>query len=340
MEGTRKKIILAGGGTLGSVSPLLAVAQKYSAHYLFIGSVAGPEKDLVKAQGLPFVAITSGKLRRYFSWHNFVDVFKIKFAFWQSLRIIRQFKPDLILTAGSFVAVPVAWAAWCKKVPVIVHQQDLKIGLANKFMAPVAKKITVTFPEQAKDFKKSKVVVTGNPVRIIKNISQPLKPLVMITGGGLGARGLNNFVVNFIPQLLKKYEVHHILGPRNWDQALELEGYFPYKFVDQDMMSLLAQAEIVISRGGMSLISEVASLKKALILIPLPGSHQEVNANFFAKHNAAWVVKQGSYQIMERYLDKLFKDDKFKIDLGNNLSKLFPRNAVGNYVKLIEEVLS
>lgn len=333
----KHKIILVGGGTLGSVSPLLAIAAKYEAEYLFVGTQDGPEQKLIS--NIKFVSIKSGKLRRYFSWQNFTDAIKIKLAFFQSIKIIKQFKPDLILTAGSFVAVPMAWAGWVLRVPVIVHQQDIKIGLANRLMLPCARKITVIFSQQKNYFNNHKVVVTGNPVREYKVKSLVNKPMVVITGGGLGARGLNTFIAQFIPMLLEKYEVHHILGEANHDQRLELPGYHSHHFITDQMMELLSQADLIISRAGMSLITEAAYLKKPLILVPIPKSHQEQNATFLAKHNAAFVVKQGSKHVMHRYLSKLMSNDSLKDGLGNNLYQLFPKNAVDKYIKLIKEVL-
>lgn len=334
----RPKILLAGGGTLGSVSPLLAIAKKYEADYLFVCSQSGPEKNVIAENGISYITLDSGKWRRYFSWQNFVDIFKLKINFWCSLRIIHRFRPNLVLTAGSFVAVPIVWAAWILRVPVIVHQQDIKVGLANRLMAPFAKKVTVVFPEQEQDFNRKKVVVTGNPVRDFTKHDYD-KPIVVITGGGLGARSLNDFIKPFMPKLLSQYEVHHILGSQNWDQRLDLAGYQPYRFVTGGMLDLLSQADIIISRAGMSLISEAASLKKALVLVPIPGSHQEYNASFLAKHNAAFMVRQGSYQIMERYLDKLLERPELRQGLADNLYNLFPQNAINDYVILINSVL-
>lgn len=338
MESKRKKIFLVGGGTLGSVSPLLAIAENYPADYVFVGTEGGPEKSLVESYGLEFVAISSGKLRRYFSGENFKDVLKINKAFWQSLRLLRRHKPDIVLTAGSFVAVPMVWAAKLLAIPSIVHQQDIQVGLANKLMAPVAKKITVVFEQQKKDFNLKKVVVTGNPVRKQRIQSESQKPLVLITGGGLGARNLNDFVAHFVPMLSREYEVHHILGQKNWEQKFEHENYHTYKFIKEGMIDLMARAEIIISRAGMGFISEAASLKKALVLIPIPHSHQERNAAFFAKQNAAYMVRQGSFQIMDRYLQKLMRHAELRKGAGENLYNLFPKNAVGNYIKLIENI--
>ena len=340
MEKKNNKIILVGGGTLGSVSPLLAVAMDYPADYLFVGTFDGPERDFVASNGLTnFMPIHSGKLRRYFDWQNISDFFKVILGFFDSLKIIIKFKPDLILSAGSFVAVPMSLAAWFMRVPFIVHQQDIKVGLANKLMAPLAKKITVVFPDQEKYFNRKKVVITGNPVRQLKQIV-PERPIVLITGGGIGARGLNDFVATFIPKLLERYEVYHFFGDNNFDQSLSLPGYYPEKSIaSSGMIDLLSRAEIIISRAGMSLISEAASLKKALVLVPMPHSHQEENAAYLAKHNAAFMVKQGNYQIMERYLDKLLENSDLRLALGENINKLFPQNAVNDYKILIDKIL-
>jgi len=342
MNHKKRKILLVGGGTLGSVSPLLAVANKYEAEYLFIGSEHGPEKEFVISQGISnFRIIKSGKLRRYFDWQNFIDLFRIKLAFFQSLKIIWQFKPDIILTAGSFVAVPVVWAGWFLRVPVVVHQQDILVGLANRLMAPFAKRITVVFPEQVKNFNNSKTVVTGNPVRQVKSNLDKKEPLIVITGGGLGARSMNEFIKPFIPKMIKAgFSVYHLLGKNNSDQSLEMEGYHSDKFVKNAMLDILSQADIIISRAGMSLISEAAALKKALVLIPMADSHQEVNAGFLAKHNAAVMVRQGNDQIMDRYLDKLLSKEDLRKGLGNNLYKLFPKNAINDYIILIDKILN
>lgn len=342
MKKLQPKILLVGGGTLGSVSPLLAISEKYKAEYLFVGSEDGPEKDFVLSQGINnFRAIKSGKLRRYFDWQNFTDLFRIKIAFFQSLKIIWQFKPDIILTAGSFVAVPMVWAAFLMRKPVIVHQQDILVGLANKLMAPLAKKITVVFPEQVAYFNNKKTVITGNPIRRSKaNLDKDGK-LIVITGGGLGASSMNKFLIPFIPKMIKAgFKVYHLLGAKNADQALELEGYYSDKFVKTGMLDILSQADIIISRAGMSLISEAAALKKALVLIPITNTHQERNASFLAKRNAAVMIRQGNDQIMDRYLDKLFTKAELRAALGANLYQLFPKNAVNDYIILIDQILN
>ncbi len=323
---------------MGSVSPLLAIAEKYKADYLFIGTHNGPEKKVITSLNLNFKSISNGKLRRYWSLNNFLDLYRIILGFFQSIKIIYKYKPDIVLSSGSFVAVPVIIASRLLGVRSIINQQDIVIGLANSIKSFFAHKITVTFPEQIANFNSEKTIVTGNPVRSLKyNIK--VKPLVVITGGGLGALEFNNFLKEFIPFIVQKYEVHHILGENNYNQKLDIPNYIPYKFIKTGMIELLANAEFIISRAGMSLITEVASLKKPLLLIPIPDSHQEKNAEFFAKHNAVLFVKQGSKQIMKRYLEKVISNKELRYALGENLNNLFPFSAVDRYIELIENTV-
>src|SRR3989344_4178287 len=144
------KILFSGGGTGGSVSPLLAIAEyiktkQSNTEFLWLATKQGPEGHLVGKYNIPKRKIYSGKLRRYFSLKNFSDPFLIVAGFFQALAVIFKFKPQVIVAAGSFVAVPVVWAGWVLTVPAIIHQQDVKLGLANKLMAPFARAITVTF---------------------------------------------------------------------------------------------------------------------------------------------------------------------------------------------------
>ena len=140
------KILISGGGTAGSVVPLIALAQKIrekkpESKFLIIGTKKGwPEKQLIKDQKISFSSIYSGKLRRYFDWRNFFDLFLVLIGFIQSIFLIKRFKPDISISAGGFVSVPVNFAAYVLKIPILIHQQDIVPGLANKLIAPFAKK--------------------------------------------------------------------------------------------------------------------------------------------------------------------------------------------------------
>ncbi|MFH0856327.1 MAG: UDP-N-acetylglucosamine--N-acetylmuramyl-(pentapeptide) pyrophosphoryl-undecaprenol N-acetylglucosamine transferase [bacterium] len=232
------KIILSGGGTGGSVTPLLAIAEELKTQhkgeidFLWLGTKKGIERKMVETQGIKFRPIFSGKFRRYFSFKNFIDPIFIVMGFFQSLWINLVFKPDIILTAGGFVAVPVVFSGWLLRIPVLVHQQDVEIGLANKLMMPFAKIITCSLQEagsrrdglQCVSTTKGKVYFTGNAIR--KNIFNTRSreelekkfnlerniPTVLILGGGTGAMAVNNIVVQTISELTKFCQVIHITG--------------------------------------------------------------------------------------------------------------------------------
>ncbi|MFA6271495.1 MAG: glycosyltransferase [Patescibacteria group bacterium] len=221
------KIVLSGGGTGGSVAPLLAIYQQLvkveNTEFLFIGGNNSIEKDLAEENGIRFESIISGKLRRYFDPRNFLTPFAVILGFFHAIRILKKWRPDIILSAGSFVAVPVVWAAWLLRKPVIIHQQDLRKGLANKLMTPFATKITVTFPESLADFPRGKTIHTGNPIREsilsgnretamhIFSLSDNI-PVILILGGGTGALTLNKIVTDSLPRLLEFCQIIHIAG--------------------------------------------------------------------------------------------------------------------------------
>src|SRR5579885_3116676 len=172
------KILLVGGGTGGPVAPLLAVAQclrnaRSRVEFLFIGTRKGPEQAMVAAANIAFTSIFAGKWRRYFSVKNLLTPFQVIIGFVQALLVLKKNRPVVAFGAGGFVQVPVLYAAWIYRIPVIIHQQDISPGFANAICAPIASLITVSFEESLKEFSqgtgllshksKSKVIVTGNP---------------------------------------------------------------------------------------------------------------------------------------------------------------------------------
>src|SRR3989344_3444225 len=196
------KILFSGGGTLGPVVPLLAIAEIYKKHnpqaeFIWVGTENGPEKELVEQYQIPFFTVISGKLRRYISLWNFFDLFRIAVGFFQSLFLLWHEKPNLLITAGGFVSVPLHFAAGALGIPTWVHQQDFQAGLANKLMSRVSKKITTALRETAKDFPEEKTEWIGNPARdlSVKNTDESRQkfgipsgaPVILAMGGGTGS---------------------------------------------------------------------------------------------------------------------------------------------------------
>ncbi len=330
-----KKIILTGGGTAGSVVPLLAVAEEIKrkdpeVNFLFIGTRKGvPEKKMVQENHLPFRSIFSGKLRRYFSWQNFIDPLYIILGFVQSFLILLKFRPQAVVSAGGFVAVPLSLAARLLKIPVFIHQQDLQPGLANKIIAPLAQKITVSFKKSLNDFPAAKVVFTGNPFRKVIlqgdcerafhrfNLQANL-PVLLVMGGGLGAKNINEVIFKIAPDLVKFCQVIHLTG-KNKGQTIAKEDliinrYHQVEFLTREMPDVYKVADLVITRAGLGALTELSVLAKPSLVIPITDSHQEINAQYFKEQKAVVLVKES-----ELIPDKFLKQLK---DLINNQSEL------------------
>lgn len=363
-----KRILLSGGGTGGSVTPLLVIAsalreEDVNTDLLFVGTEKGPEKNLVtsyklKGQSIRFQEIPAGKLRRYFSWKNFTDIYNIARAFFVSLKLLGQEKPDIILSAGGFVSVPLAYAAYFKGVPVIIHQQDVRPGLANKLMAKVAKVITTTFETSVIHYGKH-AVWTGNPMpkeNSDEEVRQTLKkfglnnekPLLLITGGGTGSMAINEIVYESLNGLLPTFQIFHLTGKDKaptGELKLKLDAYVGYKWKDmvssQDMFSLMQASSLIVSRCGLGTLTEISALKKPAILIPMPNSHQEDNANLFKEKEAALVMEQKDLNSIK--FVSLIKDvfqDKNKLNaLKENVSLIMKKNATSEITSLINGLI-
>ena len=199
------KIIMTGGGTAGHVTPNLALVPKLKEKGFdikYIGSYEGIEKEIIVDAGIPYFAISSGKLRRYFDMKNFTDPFKVIKGIAQANKILAKEKPDVIFSKGGFVSVPVVIAGKKNHVPVIIHESDMTPGLANKLSIPSAAKVCCNFPETVKSLPADKAVLTGTPIRqeLLNGSKEAArefcgftddKPVLMVIGGSLGAASVN-----------------------------------------------------------------------------------------------------------------------------------------------------
>lgn len=305
-----KKIILTGGGTAGHVTPNIALVPKLKTadfEIKYIGSKKGMEKDLVLDAGLDYEGISSGKLRRYFSFKNFTDPFRVMRGYFQAKKIIKKYKPDVVFSKGGFVTVPVVYAANKYGIPVILHESDITPGLANRLAIKKADIVCHSFPETAKHLG-SKARFTGSPIRAELFDGNPGvakkmcgfaddKPVIMVTGGSLGAENVNKLVRSALPELLKTYNVAHLCGSGKLDESLvKTEGYSQFEFISEEMKDFFALADLVISRAGANSIFEIAALAKPNILIPLSTNasrgDQLLNAKSFEKQGFSFVLNE------------------------------------------------
>ena len=359
------KVILTGGGTIGSVSPLLAVKEALEdksddLKFYWIGTKDGIEKDIVVKENIHYIGISSGKLRRYFDWNNLLDPFRILAGFFQAYRIIKEIQPDIILSAGGFVSVPVIWAAWILGKKSIIHQQDIRPGLANLLTVRCASRVTVTFKKSLLDFPVNKAIQLGNPVRksildgdkarAIKRFGLELKlPTLLILGGSLGADFINQLLANSIRRLFDDCQIIHLTGKGNSNKYFEdkLYGekgdrYHQYEYLHEEMADAYAAADLVVCRAGLSTLTEVAAWRKPAIIIPIPKHQQEENAKYFQDKNAAIVLDQNS-TASDQFVSlvrEIIRNRRILSQLQVKLHKLFPENSSELYVDLINHELS
>ncbi|HLU70311.1 MAG TPA: undecaprenyldiphospho-muramoylpentapeptide beta-N-acetylglucosaminyltransferase [Fibrobacteria bacterium] len=306
-------LVFTGGGTAGHVMPNLALAprlreQGWTLHY--IGSAAGPERTLAEGAGIPFHAVATGKLRRYFSWRNFTDPARVIAGAFQAFSRLGTLKPDLVFSKGGFVAVPVVYAARLRGIPVVLHESDLTPGLANRLCLRLCRRICVSFPETRDHLPASaraKCILTGSPIRpelLRGDKAAGLaflgfttdKPVLLVMGGSLGAKAVNEALRANLDWILKTHQIVHLCGKGWLSPEADAPGYRQFEFLGAELADVMAAADAVVSRAGANSLFELLALRKPMLLIPLPGKasrgDQILNAESFAHRGLAHVLLQ------------------------------------------------
>ncbi len=351
-----KKIVLTGGGTLGHVTPHLALIPRlkeagYEIHY--IGTENGMEAPKMRAvEGVAYHAVKSGKLRRYHDWKNFTDPFRVIAGAFQSARLMGKIKPDVVFSKGGFVAVPVVFGAWLHRIPVLCHESDLTPGLANKLCKPFATRFATTFPECAEALG-SKAEMTGTPLRPelfhgdkAKGLSllgfDGQKPLLLMMGGSSGAQSVNACLRKALPELTPDFDVAHICGKGNLDAELEgTPGYKQIEFLDAELPDVLACTDLVLSRAGANALCEFQALGRPMLLIPYPKGasrgDQILNAKSLEKRGLCRVLLQENMTpktMVQEIRETWAKRD----ELTEALRNAPPADGTKRVLELIEEV--
>lgn len=351
-----KKIVMTGGGTAGHVTPNIALfdsLQKDGYEINYIGSYEGIEKGLIEDKKIPYYGISSGKFRRYRSWKNLTDPFRVLHGFFQARRLLGRIRPNVVFSKGGFVSVPVVMAAKTRHIPVIIHESDLTPGLANKLAMPSATKVCCNFPETLPYLPKEKAVLTGSPIRqgLLHGNKQAAKdfcgftgdlPILMVMGGSIGSVYINNAIRECIDTLLTKYQIIHLCGKGNIDESLkDKKGYAQFEYISENLPDLFAAADLVVARAGANSICELLALHKPNILIPLSRNasrgDQILNANSFAKQGFSAVLEEEevtSEKLMATIDDVMAHRSKY-IDAMKNSGQM---NAIETIMGLIEEV--
>ncbi|MFI9487219.1 UDP-N-acetylglucosamine--N-acetylmuramyl-(pentapeptide) pyrophosphoryl-undecaprenol N-acetylglucosamine transferase [Promicromonospora sp. NPDC052451] len=316
------RLLVTGGGTGGHTYPALTTLRALQARLaqegtpvgvLWAGTENGLEAQVTATEGIRFVPVATGKLRRssnplaMLSATNMKDMARVPIGVAQARSIVAEFKPDVILSTGGYVAVPVGLAANMLRRPLVVHEQTVGLGLANRLLAKRATRVAVSSPstlELLPERVRERAVVTGNPVRAEVMTGEPLKavdalgldsfdpdlPVLYVTGGAQGSVQINTLVTEALPWLLQRTNVIHQCGPNNLQDMFESTASLPAElaaryrvmgFVGPELPDVLALADIVVSRSGAGTIAELTALGKPAVLIPLPsaaGNEQAHNA--------------------------------------------------------------
>jgi len=351
-----KKIILTGGGTAGHVTPNIALMPRLKGlgyEISYIGSYHGIEKGLIEKENIPYYAISSGKLRRYFDPKNFSDPLKVVKGYAQARRLMFKLKPDIVFSKGGFVSVPVVLAARHARIPVIIHESDITPGLANKLAIPSASKICCNFPETLEHLPEGKAIVSGSPIRqellhgdkekayTYTGFSQE-HPVILIIGGSQGSQVINEAVRRLLPTLLQSWQIIHLCGKGNLDPTLHhTTGYVQYEYINEELADLFSIADLVISRAGANAICELQALCKPNILIPLSKAasrgDQILNANSFRKQGFSYVLEEEnlSEDSLAQAISTVWENRRTYVQAMQESQKA---NAIDIIIDLIEEL--
>ncbi len=256
------------------------------------------------------------------------------FGFFQSLFIILKFKPQVIFSKGGYVSLPVIFAGRILGKRIIAHESDLVLGLANKVSLPFIHKLAVSFPiSQYKNISSHKLFFSGNPVRELTPGKEASKNTLLVTGGSQGARNINYALAELLDELLGDFRIIHLVGDLDYPSFKEIKSTLNHQksfnyillntvFDKNKFNDLINESQVVVSRAGAGTIAELALLAKPVILIPLSG-HQEKNAEYLAKNNAAVLIKDKDLtsKILKEKIKLLFSDDNLRNNLAQNISR-------------------
>ncbi len=302
-----KRLLVTGGGTAGHVVPALPVMQAFideGVQVDFVGSGSEFEQELVAGMAVTYHGISAGKLRRYFSLENLLDVFRVLLGMVQALFLLGRLRPDVVFSKGGFVSFPVVFAAWCWRVPVVAHESDLTPGLANRLAMPFVRTLCINFPVTRPARFSGELVYTGTPVRPALTSGDAEagrlllgatdgRPVVIVTGGSLGADRINGVVREAAPELCRRVHLVHVCGPGKVLPCAE-PGYHPFEYVREEWGDLLAAADLVISRAGANTLYELLCLRKPNLLIPLTRRASRGDQI----ENAAWAESEGFSRVI------------------------------------------
>lgn len=356
-------ILLSGGGTGGHIYPAIAIANELkerhpNSKFLFVGAEGRMEMEKVPQLGYEIKGLNITGLQRSLSLKNLAFPFKLIASLFKAKRIIRKFKPNVVIGTGGFASGPTLYMATRSNIPSLIQEQNSYPGITNKMLAKNAEKICVAYDGLENFFPAKKLIKTGNPVRqdlllIDEKRKEALeyfnldanKLTLVVLGGSLGARAINRAIEKNIQTILKN-DIQLIwqsgkLYYEDYKQFSEIDGVQVHEFIHR-MDLLYAAADLLISRAGAGSISELCIVGKPVIFIPSPNvaeDHQTKNAKSVTDQNAGILLKEENINTLSEVIEILVNDTEKRSVLGNNIKKLALPNATVHIADEVDKIL-
>jgi len=366
------KVVFTGGGTGGHFYPIIAIIErlnellereKFIDVEIYYLSDNPYDERILFENGVRFKKLTAGKLRRYFSFLNVIDLFKTIFGVIRAIGALYVLYPDVVVGKGGYASFPTLIAARILRIPVIIHESDSVPGRANIIASKFARRIAVSYPEAAEFFPKEKTAFTGNPIR--RAVAIPMRegahdilkldstvPIILILGGSQGAAIINDAIMQAAPRLTEKYQIIHQVGVKNLDAMQNMaevvigksqyrDRYKMYGYLNEITLRTSAGvASLVISRAG-STIFEIAAWGIPSIIVPITdsnGDHQRKNAYAYARAGGCIVIEEANLttNLISSEIERLMTDASLREKMSIS-AKSFAKNDAAE--KIAEEIL-
>jgi len=356
-------ILLSGGGTGGHIYPAVAIANELKlrnpqSKFLFVGALGRMEMEKIPQLGYDIKGLNITGLQRSLSWKNLTFPFKLVQSLIKANKIIKNFKPNVVIGTGGFASGPTLYMANKRNIPSLIQEQNSYPGITNKLLAKQVKKICVAYDGLERFFPKDKLIKTGNPVRqdlldISLKRDEALrhyhldknKKTIVVLGGSLGARAINQAMEQNIETILKgNVQIIWQSGKLYYDdykQYSEMNHLQVHEFINR-MDLLYAAADIIVSRAGAGSISELCLVGKPVIFIPSPNvaeDHQTKNAESVSDKQAAILLKESDIEQFSELIENLIDDEAKQLSLGKNIKKLALPNATNQIADEVEKIL-
>ncbi|HSW88895.1 MAG TPA: UDP-N-acetylglucosamine--N-acetylmuramyl-(pentapeptide) pyrophosphoryl-undecaprenol N-acetylglucosamine transferase [Candidatus Saccharimonadales bacterium] len=360
------KIVIIGGHFTPALAVIEALAKKddiiyFGRKYTFENDkTESLEYQTIIKRGIPFVPITTGRIQRKFSPNTLPSLAKIPYGFFQALALLKKYKPDIIMGFGGYLSVPICLAGKMLGIPVVIHEQTLEAGLANKFISQFATKVCISWPSSVNFFPKQKTILTGNPLpaSMFTHMGKETKQYdICVIGGSAGSHAINVLIEACLPKLLEKYTVFHQTGNaqefQDYDRLAKLKETLPeklqkrytiLKYIEPEkFISVLQEADLAVSRCGINTITALLLLQKQSLLIPLPFSQRQEqykNALLLQAAGLGEIVEQQTLtaKILFDKIAFIFNNKKTYEKKAAQIEKTDPLSATKKIITVITNI--